>query len=99
MKIHVTDAIWLNDSGVCSMEYLAELSGLSLAELHDLVDSGVIVPVDPAADPASFHLHYVVTANTARRLRDDFELDPHGVAMALILLGRIHFLENELQAR
>jgi chaperone modulatory protein CbpM len=99
MKIHVTDAIWLNDSGVCSMEYLADLSGLSLAEVHDLVDSGVIVPVDPAAHPASFHLHSIVTAITARRLRDDFELDQHGVAVALLLLGRIHFLENELQAR
>jgi chaperone modulatory protein CbpM len=99
MKPHVSDAIWLNESAACSIEELAEVSGLSMEELRELVDTGVIAPVDQKAKPAAFHLHYIVTANTARRLRDDFELDARGVAIALVLLRRIHFLEAELQSK
>jgi chaperone modulatory protein CbpM len=98
MNIQVADSIWLNDNGVCSSEQLAEVSGLSIDEVNDLIDSGVIAPVDPNARPPSFRLHYIVTVNTARRLRDDFELDRHGVALALTLLQRIDELENALQA-
>jgi chaperone modulatory protein CbpM len=90
-----TDAIWLNESDVCSIEHLADVSGLSLDEVRDLVDSGVILPVR-TEEPASFPLHYVVTVITARRLRDDFELDRHGVAVALMLVQRIRQLEAEL---
>lgn len=99
MNIVVSESIWLNEAGVCSIEHLSELSGLSLDELRDLVESGVIEPVDESAEPASFYLRYVVTAKTARRLRDDFELDRHGVAVALMLLERIEALEKELRAR
>jgi len=35
---------------------------------------------------------------TARRLRDDFDLDAAGLAVAVNLLGRIRELELELQA-
>jgi chaperone modulatory protein CbpM len=34
---------------------------------------------------------------TARRLRQDLELDPHGVALLLPLLERIRALEDELR--
>ncbi|WP_369125181.1 chaperone modulator CbpM, partial [Cryobacterium sp. RTS3] len=36
------------------------------------------------------------SARTARRLRDDFELDGHGLAVALNLLRRIRELEAQL---
>jgi len=99
MNIVVSESIRLDESGECSIEHLAELSGLSLDELSDLVESGVIEPVDESAKPASFYLRHVVTAKIARRLRDDFELDRHGVAIALTLLDRIENLERELRAR
>jgi chaperone modulatory protein CbpM len=99
MNIVVSESIRLDESGVCSIEHLAELSGLSLAELHDLVESGVIEPVQESAEPFLFYLRYVVTAKTARRLRDDFELDRRGVAVALTLLDRIERLEQELRNR
>ncbi|MFI4939672.1 MAG: chaperone modulator CbpM [Burkholderiales bacterium] len=98
MKVDVSEWIWLNDQGVCSAQYLAEASGLSSAELDELIENGVIVPVDNQAQPQSFHLRYVATANTARRLRDDFELDLHGVALALTLMRRIDELQEELNA-
>lgn len=98
MKIDVAEWIWLNDQGVCSARYLVEVSGLSNEELDDLIENGVIVPVDDNAQPKSFQLRYVVTANMARRLRDDFELDRHGVALALTLMRRIDELEAELNS-
>lgn len=99
MNIVVSESIRLDESGVCSIEHLAELSGLSLEELRDLVESGVIEPVEDSAEPFSFYLRYVVTAKTARRLRDDFELDWRGVAVALTLLNRIERLEQELKTK
>lgn len=97
MNIVVSESVWLDESGVCGIEHLAELSGLSLDELRDLIDSGVIAPVDESTQPDVFYLRYVVTAKTARRLRDDFELDRRGVAVALSLLERIDALDKELR--
>jgi len=98
MTVTVSEWIWLNDHGVCSAEHLSEVSGLSNEELGELIDIGVIVPVDDKVRPMEFQLRYVVIANTARRLRDDFELDRHGVALALTLMRRIDDLQEELSA-
>lgn len=98
MTVHTSKAIWLNDTELCGMDHLAEVSGLSVDEIEDLVETGVIVPANPNAQPHYFHLQYIVTVNTARRLRDDFQLDRHGLALALRLLRRIEELETELAA-
>ena len=93
-----TDApVWLSDSALCSLDDLLELSGLSAHELEVLIDSGVL---QPAAQRISgspvFRASCIVQVRTARRLRDDFELDAAGLALALNLLGRIEELEQEL---
>lgn len=105
-QLTVTEAVWLNDSAYCRIEHLAEVSGLTVGDIEDLVDSGVIAPAEtplaPDADTDKqtryFQLHYVVTVKTARRLRDDFQLDRPGLALALTLLGRIEALEAQLRA-
>jgi len=107
MNMQSTDSIWLNDTNVCRIEQLAELSGLSIEEIEDLVESGVLeparddaqaAPTGDSAGPRAFQLRYVATVRTARRLRDDFQLDRHGVALALTLLRRIGELEAEMNA-
>lgn len=107
MNTQATESIWLNDTDVCRIEHLAELSGLSIEEIEDLVESGVIetagdstqaAPTDDRNQQRRFQLQYVVTVKTARRLRDDFQLDRHGVALALALLRRISELEAEVHA-
>lgn len=98
MNMQLTESIWLNDAEVCRIEHLAELSGLSIEEIEDLIESGIIAPADEGAEPRSFQLRHVLTAKTARRLRDDFQLDRQGVALALTLLRRIGELEAELNA-
>ena len=96
MRTHIVEAVWLNDAGLCSLEQLAEYSGLTRAELQDLVEMGEIAPTSVDAENDLYQTHYIVIARTARRLRDDFELDGHGLAVALNLLRRIRDLEAEL---
>lgn len=96
MKFDATEWIWLNEQARCSAQNLVEVSGLSAEELDDLIENGVIAPADVNAQPISFPLRYVVVACMARRLRDDFELDRHGVTLAMTLIRRIEELETEL---
>lgn len=98
MNRQLSDSIWLNDTDVCGIDLLAEVSGLSAEEIEDLIENDLITPVNRSSQPYFFQLRYVLTVKTARRLRDDFQLDTHGVALALTLLQRICDLEAELNA-
>jgi chaperone modulatory protein CbpM len=104
MKIDTSDWVWLNDREVCSAQQLADISGLSGEEINELVEMGLIAPIDTSAPvPASmpsrvFHLRCIVTVKAARRLRDDFELDRNGMVLALTLMQRIDALHEELHA-
>jgi chaperone modulatory protein CbpM len=97
MNINHSEWICLDEHGVCTEQHLTEVSGLSNEELNDLIDNGVIIPIEDALRPKTFSLHYIVIAKRARRLRDDFELDQHGVVLALTLMRRIDELQQELK--
>jgi chaperone modulatory protein CbpM len=97
MKVELNEVLWLDERRELSLTELAELSGLTEAELHELADVGAIAPVDPGAAQPAFRADCVVTARTACRLRTDFELDAQGLALALILLDRICDLETRLR--
>ena len=96
MKTHITESVWLNTSDICSFAHVVEVSGLSETELRELIDAGVIEPSNN--DPANyfFQTQCIVVARKARRLRDDFELDTPGLALALNLLRRMDDLEAEI---
>ncbi|RTZ48161.1 hypothetical protein EKL30_04205 [Candidimonas sp. SYP-B2681] len=96
MIIHITESVWLDANDMCSFEHLVQVSGLTNDNLLDLIDAGVIKPAND--DPAnySFPVSCIVLARTARRLRDDFELDSEGLALAVNLLQRIEALQSEL---
>ncbi|HTN65228.1 MAG TPA: chaperone modulator CbpM [Burkholderiaceae bacterium] len=102
MRIHADDPVWLNEAALCSFDDLVELSGLAPAELAMLVESGVLQPAQPQGEQAAggnvFYASCIVQVRSARRLRDDFELDAAGLAVAVNLLGRIQELERQLQA-
>jgi len=89
--------MWLHEQHELLLEELCELSGLSEAELRELVDYGVLAPIDPDAQHWTFSADRLIVARSARRLRKDFDLDPHGVALAVALLERVHDLEAELR--
>jgi chaperone modulatory protein CbpM len=97
MKVELTEVLWLDERPELSLAELAGLSGLSEAELRELVDYGALVPVEARAESPVFRADCLVIARTACRLRNDFELDAPGLALALTLLGRIHELEAQLR--
>ena len=90
-------AMWLHEQHELLLEELCELSGLSEAELRELVDYGVLAPIDSHAQHWTFSADRLIVARSARRMRKDFDLDPHGVALAVTLLERVHDLEAELR--
>lgn len=97
MNIQIAEWTLLNDQNACSITYLCAVSGLSEKEINDLIDHDLITPIDDQAKIKNFPLHSLVTANNARRLRDDFELDNHGMILALTLTQRINDLQMELK--
>lgn len=101
MRVEILEAVWLDDAGPYSMAELAELSGLTWSELELLVECDALPPMTAGAvsDVADvlFDAGCLELARKACRLRDDFDLDAGGLALALRLLGRVRELEAELQ--
>ena len=91
------DALWLDAHHEISFTELAQSAGASEAELRELVEHGALVPTDPQSVQWTFTGNCVVTVRTARRLRNDFDLDPHALALALAYVARIRELEAELR--
>jgi len=98
MRIELTEARWLDEREEFSLDELAELSGLSTSELEQLVEYEALVPIDPAAASPTFTARCLVTARTACRLRNDFDLGVPGLALVLTLIERIRDLEGRLKA-
>src|SRR4051812_22096347 len=91
------DSISPDESAHLPLLDLAECSGLTTAELRELVEYGALAP-DDIAGQWVFSVHSITIARTARRLREEFELEPHGVALLLAYLERIRDLEQRLAA-
>lgn len=97
MNIENADALWLDERVEITLEELVELSGLPEEVLVELVECGVLVPAETGAAQWSFTVGCIATVQTARRLREDFELDANALALALRLLERIRELEDQLR--
>ena len=95
MNAATLEILWLDDRSAVPLSELSRCSGLSEDELRELVDYGALAPVDP--ERLLFSGDCIVSVRTARRLREDFDLDSFSVAMMLGYLDRIHSLEGELR--
>jgi chaperone modulatory protein CbpM len=97
MNAPTDDAVRLDSVTEITWTQLVTASGLPEAELRELVRYGALVPRDPEAPAWTFEARWLVVARTASRLRQDFELDPHGLAVVLSFVERIERLEAELR--
>ncbi len=98
MRVEITEAVWLDERISLSLTELSQFSGLTEAELIQLVECEALSPADPAASERAFAAQCLVTARAACRLRDDFELDADGLALVLSLLERIRGLESQVRS-
>lgn len=97
MTTHFTETVWLDAQGELSLNELTQLSDLSEAELRELVEYGALVPIDPADVTLRFGANCIVSIRTACRLRHEFDLNLHALALALRFLDRIGELEAQLR--
>jgi chaperone modulatory protein CbpM len=95
MRLEISEALWLDESGGYTLARLAELSGLPESELRQLMDYDAL-PVGRDGPSAEFGADCLIVARAAARLRQDFDLDAAGLALVLALLERIRGLEAEL---
>ena len=98
MALQPDETVWLTEEYELTMTELTELSGLTEAELRELVAYGCIAPVDPNSTQWIFKGKCVTTVRAASRLRASFDLEPHGVALVVSLLDRISDLQAQLNA-
>ena len=96
METKPVEAVWLTEDHEFSLAELADISGLSEAELRELVDYGAIKPVNPDSPQWVFQGRCLVTVRAACRLRVSFDLEPQEVALVISLLDRIQDLEAQL---
>ena len=100
MRIELSEVIWLEEHELSRSE-LAELSGLPVPVLEDLIDAGAIEarPQEggPAAGAERFGGAAIRAARAARRWMQDFEIDARGLVLALSLQGRVERLELQLR--
>lgn len=96
MESEHAEAQWLIEECQFSLTELVELSGSSVEELRELVEYGAISPVNPESSQWVFPGQCLPTVRAACRLRVGFDLEPHGVALVISLLDRIHDLEAQM---
>jgi len=85
----------LGEDAMVALEELLAASGLARAELLELVEFGALEPL-VSGDRLLFLSSCILQARRAARLRDDFGLNPAGMALALAYLERIDELERRL---
>jgi chaperone modulatory protein CbpM len=79
-----------------SLTELKQISGLTIKEIEELVDFGILEVQGKEADNWVFSSHCITVVRRATRLKKDFDLNPSGIALALTYLERIQDLEVRL---
>ncbi|MBA2352595.1 MAG: hypothetical protein H0V78_12685 [Burkholderiales bacterium] len=90
------ESLLLDETSRITFVELQRASGLSEAEISELVEIGVFEQSTRESVTWVFSSRCISQARTALRLRDDFELNTQGVALALTYLERIRELEERL---
>jgi chaperone modulatory protein CbpM len=81
-----------------SIGQIAQLSGVSEADLLGLIEYGVLTPNTPETDQQSFDISYVMKLQRAALMRQDLALDNHGFALTMMFLNQITGLESQLHS-
>jgi chaperone modulatory protein CbpM len=98
MTIERTEVVWLSARSDYSVDEVAEMSGLPVDLLETLAESGALPTrsIGGHRTTICFASESITLARAAGRIRDHFELDEPGLAVALSLLRRVRSLEARL---
>lgn len=101
MALENSELTWLDEHHEVSFDDLAVLSGLSVQEILQLVESGALIPNKPDTVSTAwvFSSHSVISIRKLSRLKHDFDLAPNSLGLILVFLERIRILELELNAK
>ena len=97
MRVELTEMLWVEEH-VVSLAELAELTGLPVGMVEELVSAGAIEPIDAASAEPRFGAAALSAARHARRLHENFDLDAQAMSLVLGLLDRIDGLEQQLRS-
>ncbi len=97
---------WISDgaaeivdaTSICSLDEVCEACQVEATWIAELVEHGVIEPVDQRSPAWQFSSITVVRVAKAKRLERDLSLNTPGVALALELLDEIEDLRSRLKA-
>ena len=98
MATEASDLTWLDPLRRIAQEELADLCGLSSAELEELVEYGALASLAGDAGSRQFGASCVVPLREAARLRNDYALDLFTMSLLLGYLQRIAQLEQQLRS-
>lgn len=98
MKLQRTEWMWLDDSDTVTLVELSRSSGMTVADVDELVEYGALLPLEAAPHERVFSAQCITQLRTAGKLRLDFDLDLFAVAMILGYINRIEALERQVRA-
>lgn len=98
MEPQRTEWMWLDESNTVTLSELSRASGMSVAEVDELVEYGALLPLEATRQERVFSAQCITQLRTACKLRLDFDLDLFTVAMMLGYLNRIEALERQIRA-
>ncbi len=89
--------IVLDETLDVSVDELCVTCSATSSWVVELVEEGIIEPIDPAASEWRFRGPSITRAQVAMRLRRDLDINTPGIALALDLLEEIHGLRERLE--
>ncbi len=96
-QLTVLAGVLLDENAELSLEDLCRACGVERMVLVEMVQEGLLEPVDVRLAPWRFQGDALRRARTALRLRRDLEVNFAGIAMILDLLDEIDDLETRLR--
>ena len=98
MEPQRTEWMWLDEGETVTLSELSRASGMSVADVDELVEYGALLPLDAQRQEHAFSAQCIPQLRTACKLRLDYDLDLFAVALMLGYLNRIEALERQVRA-
>lgn len=98
MEQQLLDVAWLDAREAVTLAELAQICALSVDELDELMEYGVLAPMQEVRTERLFSAECVMPLRMAGKLRQDFDLDLFTVGLLLGYLNRIEALERQIRS-